>query len=492
MQTIPFDNSYARLPARFHSALDPTPVDQPGPIRVNRALAVQLGLDPDWLASDEGTAVIAGNVIPEGAEPIATVYAGHQFGSYNPQLGDGRALLLGELTPPGGTRFDLQLKGSGPTPYSRGGDGRAPLGPVLREYILCEALHALGVPTTRALAAVTSGEMVVREGYLPGAVLARVASSHIRIGTFEYLSAHQDTDSLQLLCQHVIERHFPDAAQQENPALAMLQEVISRQASLVARWQALGFIHGVMNTDNRLLCGETIDYGPCAFMDNFDPAQVYSSIDHGGRYAYRNQPGIAHWNLSRLAQSLLPLLHEEQEQAIALAQAAIDAFPAQFLDAHSAHMARKLGIETLTEADTPLVEELFKLLEENSLDFTLAFRRLADLADEEGAAGQDVGALFSFPDAMRDWLQRWQQRLQHESSTAAQRQNTMYRANPALIPRNHLVEKALQASLQEADFATFHRLVDVLADPWQYRPDLAEFARGPASDEEVRQTFCGT
>jgi uncharacterized protein YdiU (UPF0061 family) len=492
LQAIPFNNSYARLPAQFHTALAPTPVEKPGPIRVNRTLATQLGLDPDWLASTEGTQVIAGNHVPSGAEPIATVYAGHQFGGYNPQLGDGRAILLGELTPAEGARFDLQLKGSGPTPYSRGGDGRAPLGPVLREYILCEAMYALGVPTTRALAAVTSGEMVARESYLPGAVLARVASSHIRIGTFEYFGAKQDTGSLQLLSQHVIERHFPTAAQSDNPVLAMLQAVIGRQAELVSRWQALGFIHGVMNTDNMLLCGETIDYGPCAFMDIFDPAKVYSSIDHAGRYAYRNQPGIAHWNLSQLAQSLLPLLHTDEAQATALAQTAIDAFPGQFLDAHNQAMASKLGIEALTEADTPLIEDLFKLLEEQRLDFTLSFRRLADLADEAGARGQDVGALFEFPTGMQDWLERWQQRLQQEPRSPAARQRAMYRANPALIPRNHLVDQALKASLQEADFATFHRLVDALAKPWDYRPELADYARGPVPEEEVQQTFCGT
>ncbi|NND67984.1 MAG: YdiU family protein, partial [Halioglobus sp.] len=396
MQALPFDNSYARLPAAFYTALDPTPVEEPGPIRVNRELAVELGLDPQWLASKEGTAVLAGNEIAEGSEPIATVYAGHQFGGYNPQLGDGRAVLLGEIVRSDGQRFDLQLKGSGPTPYSRGGDGRAPLGPVLREYIVGEAMHALGVPTTRSLAAVTTGELVVRDGYLPGAVLARVASSHIRIGTFEYFAARRDNESLATLSGHVIARHFPEAAQADNPILDMLESVIERQATLVAQWQLLGFIHGVMNTDNMLLCGETIDYGPCAFMDAFNPEQVYSSIDHQGRYAYRNQPGIAQWNLSRLAQAVLPLLHDDEEQAVALAQAAIDAYPAQFLDAHSAGIARKLGLSEITEDDTALVEDLFAALAEHKLDFTLAFRRLADLADDSAAGAGSVASLFEF------------------------------------------------------------------------------------------------
>ncbi len=320
MDPVSFDNSYARLPERFYARQVPEPVAAPGPIRVNRELAARLGIDLDWLASDEGMRVVAGNAIPPGAEPMATVYAGHQFGGYNPQLGDGRAILLGEVLSPDGKRFDLQLKGSGPTPYSRGGDGRSPLGPVLREYIVSEAMYRLGVPTTRALAAVSTGDTVARDRFLPGAVLARVASSHIRIGTFEYFAARRDTEALQLLARHVIERHYPAAQHSDNPVLALLEGVIARQAQLIAQWQLLGFIHGVMNTDNMLICGETIDYGPCAFMDQFNPDQVFSSIDHGGRYAYRKQPGIAHWNLSCLAQALLPVLHEDQERAVELAQ----------------------------------------------------------------------------------------------------------------------------------------------------------------------------
>ena len=344
MSTIPFDNSYARMPDKFYSRLAPTPVTEPGAVRVNRALAEQLGLDPEWLSSTQGTRVVAGNGVPEGADPIATVYAGHQFGSYNPQLGDGRAILLGEVLGRDGKRYDIQLKGSGPTPYSRGGDGRSPLGPVLREYVVSEAMHQLGIPTTRALAAVTTGDQVARDEFLPGAVLARVASSHIRIGTFQFFAAQRDIAALRVLLNHVILRHYPEAEATDNPALTLLQAVVSRQASLVASWQLVGFIHGVMNTDNMLICGETIDYGPCAFMDDFHPDKVYSSIDHGGRYAYSNQPAIAHWNLACLAQTLLPLLHDDEEQATALAQKAIDAFPEQFLQAHTRGMARKLGL----------------------------------------------------------------------------------------------------------------------------------------------------
>jgi uncharacterized protein YdiU (UPF0061 family) len=492
MGPIAFDNNYALLPDRFYARQAPVPVALPGPIRVNRELAGQLGLDADWLASDAGTAVVAGNAVPEGAEPIATVYAGHQFGGYNPQLGDGRAILLGEILSPDGKRFDLQLKGSGPTPYSRGGDGRSPLGPVLREYILSEAMNHLGVPTTRALAAVTTGDRVARESFLPGAVLARVASSHIRIGTFQYFAAHQDTEALQLLADHVIERHYPTVQGCENPVLALLEAVISRQAQLVARWQLLGFIHGVMNTDNMLVCGETIDYGPCAFMDQFNPEQVFSSIDHGGRYAYRNQPAIAQWNLSCLAQALLPILHEDQEQAIALAQKAVDTFPDLFLQANTQGMARKLGLQVIGEQDTALAEDLWQLMAEHELDFTLTFRRLADLAHEENEKANIVADLFDFPDALHPWLERWRARLAQESTSADDRQAMMYSANPVFIPRNHLVEAAIVAATDNNDFSVFHQLVDLLEQPHEYHPEMARFATPPRQEEVVRQTFCGT
>ena len=491
MGQIVFDNHYARLPERFYSPQDPVPVREPGSIRLNLPLAEDLGIDTQWLASEAGTALLAGNYLPEGAEPIATAYAGHQFGGFNPQLGDGRAVLLGEIRARNGRRFDLQLKGSGPTPYSRGGDGRSPLGPVLREYILCEAMHRLDVPTTRALAAVTSGERVMRESVLPGAVLARVASSHIRIGTFQYFAARKDTEALHLLTDHVIARHYPELEDSENRIAALLGAVVARQAQLIAKWQMLGFIHGVMNTDNVLISGETIDYGPCAFMDEFNPEQVYSSIDHGGRYAYRNQPGIAHWNLSCLANSLIPILHNDQEHAIALAQSALDSFPDLFLEANSLGAARKLGLQAIEAGDVPLVDDLWRLMAEQRLDFTLTFRRLADLADETNRTGT-VAELFEFPDALQPWLDRWRERAAREPTSAVDRQSAMYAANPVFIPRNHLVEAAIAAATDNSDFAIFHQLADLLEDPTSYAPELRHFASPPRPEEIVQQTFCGT
>jgi uncharacterized protein YdiU (UPF0061 family) len=492
MDPIAFDNSYVRLPDRFYTRQTPQPVTTPGPIRVNRELATEMGIDADWLDSPAGTQMVAGNAIPPGAEPIATVYAGHQFGGFNPQLGDGRALLLGEIMAPDGRRFDLQLKGSGPTRYSRGGDGRSPVGPVLREYILTETMHRLGVPTTRSLAAATTGDKVARDRFLPGAVLARVASSHIRIGTFEYHAARKDSEALQLLADHVIDRHYPEARDSENPVLALLEAVIAKQAHLIAQWQLLGFIHGVMNTDNMLICGETIDYGPCAFMDAFNPEQVFSSIDHGGRYAYRSQPGIARWNLSCLAQSLLPILDEDAERAVTQAQTAIDAFPDQFLQANTQGMALKLGLKEIGEQDTALVEDLWQLMAEHELDFTLTFRRLADLAHERDNAAHTVAALFEFPDALQPWLERWRARLDQDAQPSIERQSVMDRANPVLIPRNHLVEAAIVAATDRDDLSVFHQLADVLDNPHEYRPELAQFATPPQPEQIVLQTFCGT
>ncbi|MEM8661429.1 MAG: YdiU family protein [Pseudomonadota bacterium] len=492
MSLIAFDNSYARLPPRFFSEREPTPVTAPGPIAVNRALAETLGIDPNWLESEEGTSVLAGNTLAPGSEPIATVYAGHQFGSYNPQLGDGRAILLGEVVTNDGTRYDIQLKGAGPTPYSRGGDGRAPLGAVLREYIVSEAMHALGVPTTRALAAVTTGDKVTRESFLPGAVLTRVAKSHIRIGTFQFFAASGDNDALQALTNHVLERHYPEALDSDNRPLALLEKVVTAQASLIAQWQLLGFIHGVMNTDNMLLSGETIDYGPCAFIDHFNPEKVFSSIDHGGRYAYRNQPGIAHWNLAVLAQALLPIIHDEQEQAVALAQSAVDTFPAQFLDAHAAGMAAKLGLGSVEDEDKSLVEDLLELMTREKADFTLTFRRLADHAGDSSEGPQSVGRLFEFSDAFIPWLGRWQSRLQAESIEPAQRQQQMYRTNPVFIPRNHLVEEALEAASEEGDFGPFRQLAVVLSSPYTFDDSLIRFATPPRPEQEVTKTFCGT
>lgn len=492
MDPIPFDNSYARLPEQFYTRMGPAPVTKPGPIRANRDLSALLGIDVEWLSSDAGTEILAGNAIPAGADPIATVYAGHQFGHYNPQLGDGRALLLGEVIAANGNRYDIQLKGSGPTPYSRGGDGRSPLGPVLREYIVSEAMHALGVPTTRALAAVTTGEQVVRETFLPGAVLTRVASSHIRIGTFQYFSARGDQEALRRLADHVITRHYPEAATTDNPVLDMLRGVVQRQAELIAQWQLLGFIHGVMNTDNMLLCGETIDYGPCAFMDDFHPDKVFSSIDHGGRYAYRNQPGIAHWNLACLARTLLPLLHENAERAVELAQGAIDQFPELFMAAHDLGLARKLGLAELGEGDQQLADELFELMAEHQLDFTLTFRHLTDRIVDHSAEYAPLETSLEHPPALGDWLVRWRQRIERDPLPDNERQLTMKRANPAYIPRNHLVEEVIRAAEDHEDFQPFHKLLERVTRPFDHDPVDSRYALGPRPEQVVHRTFCGT
>ena len=487
-----FDNSYAELSERFYTRRLPVPVSTAGLIRVNQPLASYLGFDPMWLESENGVAMIAGNFIPEGADPIATVYAGHQFGGWNPQLGDGRAILLGEVIAKDGVRYDIQLKGSGRTPYSRGGDGRAPLGPVLREYIVSEAMAVLGVPTTRALAAATTGEWVHRDGRLPGAVLARVAQSHIRIGTIQYFASRQDSESLKVLIDHVINRHYPQALEAANPVREMLDGVITRQSSLIAHWQSLGFIHGVMNTDNMLLSGETIDYGPCAFMDEFEEGTVFSSIDHGGRYAYRNQPHIAHWNLSVLTQALLPFLDHDPDKALASGQAAIDAFPGQYQSAFQQRMSEKLGIVKPGPGDADLIQELLDLMQAEHTDFTLTFRCLSDLVNPKTASGGGVGSLIELPGTFKPWLQRWQQRLASDSPEPSQRQAAMYTANPAYIPRNHLVEEAIIAAEKQQDFEPFNRLVDILATPFDFDMANARYATPPRPEQVVRQTFCGT
>jgi uncharacterized protein YdiU (UPF0061 family) len=489
---LPFDNSYARLPERFYARQLPTQVSDPGLIRVNHALARQLGINPDWLESEAGIQMLAGNRLPAGAAAIATAYAGHQFGSWNPQLGDGRAILLGELIATDGVRYDLQLKGSGPTPYSRGGDGRAPIGPVLREYIVSEAMAALGVATSRTLAAVTTGDWLMREGAVPGAIIARVAQSHIRIGTFQFFAARQDTEALRLLADHVIQRHYPAAAQADQPYRAMLDGVVAQQARLIASWQLLGFIHGVMNTDNMLLSGETIDYGPCAFMDNFHPDTVFSSIDRGGRYAYSNQPGIAYWNLGALAQALLPLLDEDQDRAVASAQEAIDAFPNGYQQAYQRGMSQKLGLTQHTADDQTLAQDLLTLMADEKTDFTLSFRRLAELADAGQQAQPGVSEIFELPDALTPWLQRWRQRIAADPMAAGKRQASMLAVNPVYIPRNHLVEETIAAAIKDGNFEPFHTLLDVLARPYDYNPEQARYATPPKPEQVVRQTFCGT
>jgi uncharacterized protein YdiU (UPF0061 family) len=486
---IAFNNSYVGLPEQFYKHQLPAPVSAPSLIRTNPALANELGINADWLKSDAGVGMVAGNTMPPGAEPIATVYAGHQFGSWNPQLGDGRAVLLGEIIATNGTRYDLQLKGSGPTPYSRGGDGRAPLGPVLREYIVSEAMAALSIPSTRSLMAVTTGDPVFRDEPLPGAVLLRVAQSHIRIGTFQFFASQRDHDALRQLADHVIRRHYPDALTKDNPIIGLLDAVIQGQARLIAKWQLVGFIHGVMNTDNMLLSGETIDYGPCSFMDAFNPDMVLSSIDAGGRYAYSRQPGIAHWNLVNLAQSLLPLIDENEETAVAMAQESISTFPDLFRDAYHQGVCEKLGIHNPADQDATLAEDLFALMAKQQVDFTLAFRRLAELANP---AGGDDGIEFQLPESFDDWLGRWRDRLGRETIDLASLAASMVAVNPVYIPRNHLIEEVIEAAVVMGDLEPFHQLMDVVVNPYEYKPELSRYALPPRPEQVVRQTFCGT
>jgi uncharacterized protein YdiU (UPF0061 family) len=489
-----FDNTYARLERRFYVRLAPTPVAAPQLVKLNVKLAQNLGVDADALMSAEGIQILAGNSVAEGSAPLAQAYAGHQFGSFVPQLGDGRANLLGEIVGRDGVRYDIQLKGSGRTPFSRGGDGRAALGPVLREYIVSEAMAALGVPTTRALAAIATGERVLRETALPGAVLTRVAASHLRVGTFEYFAARRDTEAIRTLADYAIERHYPEAATAKQPYRALMDGVITRQAHLVAQWMLLGFIHGVMNTDNTSISGETIDYGPCAFMDAYDPATVFSFIDQQGRYAFGNQPGIALWNLTRLAEALLPILVEEaggERTALDSAKEALSAFSPQFQAAHVAGLRRKLGLFTQQESDAALAEELLRCMAANRADFTLFFRRLCDAATGTENDGP-VRALFVSPTAYDTWAVGWRRRLQEESVSVDARSREMRKANPAFIPRNHLVEAALKAAVEQQDFQPFENLLDVVTRPYEDRPDLESYAMPARPHERVEHTFCGT
>lgn len=483
-----FQNSYARLPERFFARLAPVPVAQPRLVKLNESLAQGLGLDPAALGSPEGLATLAGNRVPEGAEPLAMAYAGHQFGGFVPQLGDGRAILLGEIVDPAGQRFDIQLKGSGRTPFSRDGDGRAWLGPVLREYILSEAMHALGIPTTRSLAAVATGEPVYRESARPGAVLTRVARSHVRVGTFEFFQARRDHEGLKHLADYVIARHYPEATATDRPYRTLLAAVAARQAELIAGWLAVGFIHGVMNTDNMSVAGETIDYGPCAFMDAYHPGTVYSSIDRRGRYAYGNQPRIAQWNLARLAEALLPLLDSDPDRAVAAAQGVVNEFGQQYEAAYRARFRAKLGLLQDQADDAELIDGLLQAMAEAGADFTNTFRALcgATLGRDEAFRAHLGGSPLA-----DTWYQRWQQRLAREPATPLARATAMRRANPAIIPRNHRVEAALEAAVA-GDLQPLEALLHALATPWDEVHEHSPFTRPPEPHEVVRQTFCGT
>ena len=487
---IPFDNSYARLPDRFYAHVEPAHVAAPRLIRVNTGLAEQLGLNPAELSGPEGAEILSGNRVPEGAEPVALAYAGHQFGGFTPQLGDGRAILLGEVVGRDGLRRDIQLKGSGPTPFSRQGDGRAALGPVLREYLVSEAMAALGVPTTRALAAVTTGETVFRQTPLPGAILTRVAASHIRVGTFQYFAAKGDTEAVRTLADYAIARHYPDAATAPQPYRAFLDGVVGRQAELVAQWLLLGFIHGVMNTDNTAVSGETIDYGPCAFMDAYDPATVFSSIDHGGRYAYGNQPHIAPWNLARLAEALLPLLGEG-DAAMASAKEALQAFGSRFETAYLRGLRRKAGLSTEREGDADLLQDLLERMAANAADFTLTFRGLCAAA--RAPDGDDtVRALFNDSSAYDGWAARWRARLADEPMTPGERAAAMQAVNPAVIPRNRLVEAALAAAVEHGDYGPFEELLTAGERPYEDRPGFERYTVRPEPSKQAYRTFCGT
>jgi uncharacterized protein YdiU (UPF0061 family) len=486
-----FSNTYARLPEHFFVRLSPTPVARPRLIKFNDSLASELGLDTRALESDEPAAIFAGNVIPPGAEPLAMAYAAHQFGNFVSQLGDGRAILMGEVVDRNGGRRDIQLKGAGRTPFSRRGDGRAALGPVLREYLVSEAMHALGIPTTRALAAVSTGESVFRDRQLPGAVITRVASSHIRIGTLQYFAARGDMEAIERLSGSAIDRHFPEARDSERPLLALLQTVVERQALLVARWMHVGFIHGVMNTDNTALSGETIDFGPCAFMDSYDPATVYSAIDELGRYAYGNQPTIAQWNLARFAETLLPLLDPKPERAVKPGNEAISAFTSRFQEHWLAGMRDKLGLSSKEEGDLELAQDLLRAMHENAADFTSTFRRLCDAAAEE-KADRDARALFADPAAYDNWVARWRSRLIAEKVEPNARAQAKRTVNPAFIPRNHRVEQALDAAIEHVDFSPFAELLTVLARPYEDQAAFADYANPPRAHERVFRTFCWT
>ena len=480
--TLTFDGRFAR---EFEELAVPWQAEEaPAPqlLVLNEALASELGMDPSSLRTPEGTLMLIGNRIPEGATPVAQAYAGHQFGGYSPLLGDGRALLLGEVTDLHGRLRDVHLKGSGRTPFARAGDGLAVVGPMLREYIVSEAMHAMGIPTTRSLAVVATGRPVRRETMLPGAVLTRVASSHLRVGSFQFARVNGDTELLRRLADHAISRHHPDAAKAGQPYLALFDAVIAAQASLVARWMLVGFVHGVMNTDNMTISGETIDYGPCAFMDAFNPGAVYSSIDAGGRYAYANQPLIAEWNLTRLAEALLPLLHQDQEQAVALAVESLGGFRKLYSAAWSAGMTSKLGLaaEPDDDAVSPLVNDLLALLEEGQIDYTSFFRSLGSAARGTPDAAR---AMFADPAAFDAWANRW--------LALAPDTGLMDRVNPVYIPRNHLVEEALDAATA-GDLGPFRRLVDVLANPYTERPGLERYAGPAPADFGSYRTFCGT
>lgn len=476
-----FDNSYSRLPSKFFHLQNPEPVPSPSVVVFNDQLAKSLGLNID--AVKDQAEVFSGNQVPDGAKPLAQAYAGHQFGHFN-KLGDGRAILLGEQKTPDGERFDIQLKGAGRTPYSRGGDGRAALGPMLREYLISEAMHALGIPTTRSLAVVTTGEAIQRETLLPGAILTRVASSHIRVGTFQYAARFTSMNDLRILLDYTIKRHYPHLKGEKAAPFLFLQEVIKRQASLVAKWQLVGFIHGVMNTDNMAISGETIDYGPCAFMDTFNPATVFSSIDREGRYSYGNQPYMAAWNLARLAESLLPFLSGNQEEAVKLAEEAINKFGVLYNEFWYSGMRKKLGLIEASQENEQLIKELLELMRQTESDYTNTFRGLT-LGELEGLPLYSTGEF-------KKWHERWQETVNRQEGGMQEALAIMKKANPTVIPRNHRVEEALEVAVEHQDYSKFKVLLDILSDPYGTSALHKEYSKLPEQTDMPYQTFCGT
>ncbi len=486
------NNSYLELPEVCYQRIAPTPVAQPHLIRLNEPLAERLGLDTDALASAAGIARLAGNRVPDGAEPLALAYAGHQYANFVPSLGDGRAVLLGELPGPTGAALDLQLKGGGRTAFSRMGDGRASLGPVVREYVVSEAMAAFGIPTTRSLGILGTGEAVDRDGPEPGGILPRLAASHLRVGTFEYFLHRGDIETLRRLAEYTIDRHYPEARAATNPFRGLLEAVVNRSADLIAQWQGVGFIHGVMNTDNMTLSGETLDYGPCAFMDTYHPSMVYSSIDYYGRYAYDQQPKIGHWNLARFAEALLPLWGDDQEAAVAEAKEVLEGYVERFQGAYQARFREKLGLAEARTDDAELMGDLLKRMAEQQADFTLTFRGLADLAVGDASGDGAVSGRFADPSAFAGWAERWRARLRSEGRDEAERQAAMRAINPAFIPRNHRVEQVIEALTQRGDTTPLDELLQVVTQPFDDHPPLQHYAEPPRPDEVVQRTFCGT
>uniref|UniRef100_A0A486XI93 Protein nucleotidyltransferase YdiU n=1 Tax=Rheinheimera sp. BAL341 TaxID=1708203 RepID=A0A486XI93_9GAMM len=489
MSQFTVQHTLADLGQPYSQPCTPTAVRAPQWLAFNEALAKNMCLPEQYYYSETGLGLFSGNQLPAWTKPVAHAYAGHQFGHFVPQLGDGRAILLAEVITTDQQRFDMQLKGAGRTPFSRRGDGRAPLGPVLREYLVSEAMHALGVPTTRALAAVLSGDFVQRETAEPGAIICRVAKSHIRIGSFQYLAAHSDTAQLKTFADYVIARHYPDCVSADKPYLALLEAVVAAQAKLIAKWMSLGFIHGVMNTDNMSIAGETIDYGPCAFMDVFNPAQVYSFIDKQGRYAWGNQPKMASWNLARFAETLLPLIAEQSEQAIELATTALQRFNNLNENEFLQLMAEKIGLTAATTADEPLIRDLLNLMSSNQADFSQTFRLLS-----QSVTDANVGAATLFTDShnWQAWCGRWHARLAEQGTVLCQVQKQMDACNPALIPRNHQIANAIELASTDGDLTLFNRLHSALQTPFVLADINADLALPPTAGQCISNTFCGT